>query len=347
MTQTQHLEQRITEALVTIRREWPAMMPVGAPSKAPGGGAKSALITADDDADTGHDIDAMSRLVSARREVANELAVWCKTVIEDANVTAPPIRCDRVEREPATLTWPKRGPVPIEQTCRVCRCGRTTPLIDGHLHWLDGGDVPDMCTFLERWTKWLSGHAEAEDAADRIAGCASGCEARELVKSHSCDGLVHKVERHTPPPIADRAPLARRLIGRCTEQVERDDESIRPCAGRVFAYPEGDGIDVDGHDVDDPWATCERCGSRAVVSVWQRWMFPEVAQEMTDSRLRDRVLSGDEVLNLAHKEFGKPAKRAALWHWVSRGQLAPIDRDKKPHTFRLGDVVDFLAAKAG
>ena len=47
MTETQHIEDRITQALVTIRREWPALR-LGPPSSSPGGGAKSARITADD-----------------------------------------------------------------------------------------------------------------------------------------------------------------------------------------------------------------------------------------------------------------------------------------------------------
>ena len=51
LTESQHIEQRITQALVTIRREWDAMMPTGAPGKRPGGGAKSTLITAADDDD--------------------------------------------------------------------------------------------------------------------------------------------------------------------------------------------------------------------------------------------------------------------------------------------------------
>ena len=184
MTETQHLEDRITQALVTIRREWPAMMPVGASGSRPGGGAKSTLITADDDDDTGHDIDRHTRLVSLRREVTTELAQWCRLVIEDRPVTATSV---------------------------------------------DGSDVPGMCVFLERHAQWLSGHRDAEDAADRIAGCAPDCEAHDLVASHSCTGLVHAVRKHTPPPIVDQARKPRpRHNGTCPLlwEAETDDGGI-------------------------------------------------------------------------------------------------------------------------
>src|SRR5699024_12485264 len=67
MTDSQILEQRITDALVTIRREWPHMMPRSASGSRPGGGAKSAQITADDDADTGIDSDRTNRPVALPR----------------------------------------------------------------------------------------------------------------------------------------------------------------------------------------------------------------------------------------------------------------------------------------
>lgn len=86
MTETQALEQRITDALVTIRREWPHMMPVGAPPRSPGGAA-STRITADDHADSGADIDPATRLVSLRREVVDCLNGWSRVVMEDRPVT--------------------------------------------------------------------------------------------------------------------------------------------------------------------------------------------------------------------------------------------------------------------
>lgn len=286
-TQTQHLEQRITQALVTIRRDHPLVLPTRPSGSAVGGvRGRAALIKHDDRSERSDDIDALTRRIDASHHVTVMVNGWVRLAAEDFDVTA------------------------------------TLP---------NGFDVPDMCTFLLRWAQRCSWHPAAEDMAAEL------------------DDLVQVIREFVPDLIEDEADyrpvLTRRLIGRCTEQIEGEDEVIGTCAGRVFAYPDGDG--GADHDSDDPWATCERCGSRAVVSVWQRWMFPEVAKEAEVAKMRDRVLTVAEVLTLAHKEFGKPATKQALWHWVSRGQLKPIDPSTKPHTFRLGDVVDLLAEKVG
>lgn len=288
-TETQALEQRITDALVTIRRDHPLLLPTRPSGARLGNKGKAALIKHADSDERGDDIDALTRRIDASHHVTVMVNGWVRLAAEDFSIT------------------------------------ETLP---------DGFDVVAMCSFLERWAQRCSWHAAAEDMAGELEGLVASI--REFVPD-----LV-RLEDYRPQP-------TRRLIGRCTEEIEHEDGAIRPCAGRVFAYPDGDGTDTDDHDVDDPWAICERCGSKAVVSVWQKWMFPEVAEQSSDAveKMRDRVLSVEEVLNLAHREFGKPAKRQALWHWVSRGQLEPIDRDRKPHTFRLGDVVDFLAAKVG
>lgn len=195
----------------------------------------------------------------------------------------------------------------------------------------NGFDVEDMCVFLERWSRWASGHEAAQDMAAELD--AASAAIREFVPPAM-----------EPSEYLRTKPAERMTIGRCTEEIEHEDGSLKACAGRVQAYPQGDGV-PDEHNPDDPWATCERCGSRAVVSVWLQWMFPEVAAETAG--LRDRVLTVDEVISLAKREFGRPVSRQAVWQWVSRGLLEPVDRSTKPHVFRLGDVVDVLAAKAG
>lgn len=86
LTETQHLEDRITQALVTIRREWDAMMPTG-PSAVRYGVGRAAQITAPDHADTGADIDAVTRLVSLRRSAVDTLNGWSRLVMEDRPVT--------------------------------------------------------------------------------------------------------------------------------------------------------------------------------------------------------------------------------------------------------------------
>lgn len=292
VSETQQLEDRITKALVTIRRDHPLVLPTRPSGSALSGvRGRAALIKHADMDERGDDIDALTRRIDTSHHITIMLNGWVRLVAEDFDVTA------------------------------------TLP---------NGADVEQMCDFLIRWAERMSEHEAALDMAEEVEGLVA------RIREHVPE-LILRDEDYRPQPV-------RRLIGRCTEEVERSDETMCPCQGRVFAYPDGDGL-ADDHDVDDPWAICERCGSRAVVSVWQRWMFPEVAAEVDGvevaAKMRDRVLTGDEVLNLAHREFGKPAKRAALWHWVSRGQLTPIDPNTKPHTFRLGDVVDFLAAKVG
>ena len=289
LTDTQVLEQRITEALVTIRRDHALLLPTKPTGSMPGLKRSASLIKHADDAERSDDIDGLTRRIDSSHHVTHVINAWVRLVLTDAHVT------------------------------------ETAP---------DGFSVPSMCTFLERWARWVSGHEAAEDMADELEGLVA------LIRQYVPELLRH--EDYHPQPI-------RRLIGRCTEEIEHEDETISPCAGRVFAYPDGDGTEMDEHNADNPWATCERCGSRAVVSVWQQWMFPEVAEQTSDvmEKMRDRVLTVEEVLNLAHREFGKPTSKQALWHWVSRGQIAPINPNTKPHTFRLGDVIDLLAAKVG
>ena len=127
LTETQIIEDRIARACVTIREAWPHMLPTGVPGKRPGGGARSVGIVQRPESeadyhDTGeHDVDAMTRIASLRREVVEELAQWCRLIIEDRPVTATKV---------------------------------------------DGSDVQQMCEFVERHAQWLSGHRDAEEAAE-------------------------------------------------------------------------------------------------------------------------------------------------------------------------------------
>lgn len=154
MTETQHLEDRITQALVTIRREWPALR-LGPPSSSPGGGAKSAQITADDHkrgewhvlGDNVVDVDAMTRCSALRRTVTDVLNGWSRVVMEDR---------------------------PVEHALP------------------DGRSAESMCIFLERHAQWMSGHEAAEDMADEVEGLAKGVtrftqpQRREWINLGSC-----------------------------------------------------------------------------------------------------------------------------------------------------------------
>lgn len=148
------IEQRITEALVTIRKEWPALR-LGPPSSSPGGGAKSAQITADDHkrgewhvlGDSVVDVDAMTRCSALRRTVTDVLNSWSRVVMEDR---------------------------PVEEALP------------------DGRSAVSMCIFLERHAQWMSGHEAAEDMAEEVAGLAQGVtrftqpQRREWINLGSC-----------------------------------------------------------------------------------------------------------------------------------------------------------------
>ena len=295
MTETQHLEDRITQALVTIRREWPAMMPVGASGSRPGGGAKSTLITADDDDDTGHDIDRHTRLVSVRREVTTELAQWCRLVIDDRPVTATSV---------------------------------------------DGSDVPGMCVFLERHAQWLSGHRDAEEAADRIAGCGPDCEAANLVASHSCAGIVHAVTRHALPPIVDRArPPRPRHIGTCPLEWEAQDDDgnleMRECGGDVRAFPTPFTDPTREEQIKQPLPTCDRCGTAADVAWWYREMYGDHGLS--------HLVTVDELITVIAVRLEYVATRDQIRQWKHRGKIAGVDKDSKGRTlYRHDDVIDAI-----
>ena len=142
LTESQHLEQRITQALVTIRREWDAMMPKGPAAARPsmGGSGTAAGIVGDssapwlddlgrphwrtDHARGGGDVDPTTRLLSLRREVAEVLNGWCRVVIED---------------RPVTKALPS-----------------------------DGMDAIVLAVFLERHASWMAEHEAALDCADEV-----------------------------------------------------------------------------------------------------------------------------------------------------------------------------------
>lgn len=296
MTDSQILEQRITEALVTIRREWGHMLPTGAPGRSPGG-AKSNLITADDHDDTGVDIDRQTRLVSLRREITTELAQWCRLVIDDRPVTATAV---------------------------------------------DGSSVPAMCTFLERHAQWLSGHADADDAADRIAGCTHDCEARALVASHSCRGLVHAVRRHTPPPVVDKARKPRpHHIGACPMEWEAEDEDgraiIRECGGRVLAHPAPFNDPTREEQIKQPLPTCDKCGTDAHIDWWYREMYGKHGMS--------NLVTADELVAVIAARLDYVPTRDQIRQWKHRGKIEGAGKDSKGRTlYRHDDVVEAIEA---
>ena len=161
MTDSQILEQRITDALVTIRREWAHMMPTG-PAPIRYGVGRAAGIVGDnsppkwrsdgtpwwpaDNVDT-NDVDGTTALVSLRRSVTDSLNSWSRIVMEDR---------------------------PVEKALP------------------DGLSAVSMCAFLERHAQWMSGHGAAEDMAVEVEGLAGKVKAvtqpqrREWINLGSC-----------------------------------------------------------------------------------------------------------------------------------------------------------------
>lgn len=85
-TEAQAIEERLLEALTTIRACWGAMLPKAAPVQRIGGGSRSTRITLADDDSRGGDIDPTTRLVSLRREAMDLLNSWSRVVMEDRPV---------------------------------------------------------------------------------------------------------------------------------------------------------------------------------------------------------------------------------------------------------------------
>lgn len=161
MTDTQILEQRITEALVTIRREWGHMLPTG-PAPIRYGVGRAAGIVGDNspprrrvdgvpywpaDHVDAHDVDGTTAIVSLRRSVTDSLNSWSRIVMEDR---------------------------PVEKALP------------------DGLSALSMCHFLERHAQWMSGHGAAEDMAEEVEGLARSVKAitqperREWINLGSC-----------------------------------------------------------------------------------------------------------------------------------------------------------------
>lgn len=132
MTEAQQLEQRLTKALTAIRAHWPALIPSRPSSGQPGGGDRTALITADDHRKDGrwhvlgdghNDVDPTTRLATIKRTTIDVLNGWCRVIMEDR---------------------------PVEEALP------------------DGRSVDSMSRFLATHAQWMSGHEAAHDMADEV-----------------------------------------------------------------------------------------------------------------------------------------------------------------------------------
>ena len=157
----------------------------------------------------------------------------------------------------------------------------------------DGSSVPSMAVFLERHAQWLSGHDAADDCADELGKVAS------------------KVTAITNPTRKEWISL-----GSCPVECEFDPaKGIEVCGGQVRAWPKAE--DREGETM----AKCQRCGTDAVASWWERQMFtdPELRQWLTDA----------ELVPFLHSTFGIVVKEATIRQWVARDVLKPSGKDDK------------------
>lgn len=171
MTDSQILEQRITDALATIRREWDHMLPVG-PAPIRYGIGRQAQIMADDHADTGADIDAGTRLVSLRREVCDCLNGWSHVVMEDRPVTkalpdglSVPSMADFLQRHAQWMSGHDAAPDmadEVEALAQKVIWHVAPPAKD----WLVLGDCPFV---VEDW--FCHGQVRWYDDPDRLPAC--------------------------------------------------------------------------------------------------------------------------------------------------------------------------------
>lgn len=193
----------------------------------------------------------------------------------------------------------------------------------------------DMAAFIERHAQWLSGHQDATDARDELQ-----TRATELTTLQP-PRMTHDEYLRTARP-------ERWFIGRCplapdTNNAQPQPEPTEPeppCDGRVYAYPDDTTTEerhINSYDRRrDPWAVCDRCGTRGVTTWWERTVFnTETA----------RVIGVDDIIRIAATQFGRHISKQAVWQWVSRGKLTPVDRNQKPHQFNLTDVIDTLTAR--
>lgn len=96
-------------------------------------------------------------------------------------------------------------------------------------------------------------------------------------------------------------------LGSCPLEVEFDPErGPEVCGGQVRAIPQpGD----DG----DTWATCQKCGERAVIQWWESAMF--------DDPETKALMTSEDVAAFAHRHYQRTVKAATVRQWVARGIL--------------------------
>lgn len=155
---------------------------------------------------------------------------------------------------------------------------------DLHTEHLSGTDVRAMCDLLRRHADWLSEHEAAADVVAELEGSAR--DLTGIAAPHRKDWMS---------------------LGICPLFVERDGEPVG-CTGTIRAYPDC-----------DPY--CDGCGTKAVVTWWERMQFP-------DAEL-SRLLTAPELVLFVHKQFGRVIVEATIRQWVRQNVIAKAGTDDK------------------
>ena len=173
---------------------------------------------------------------------------------------------------------------------------------------VDAADVRGLAKFLDTWAEHLArgNPLEAEACARYLSEHASKLKGMAL------------------PDRRDWMPL-----GTCPLEAMVDpagDPAV--CGGQVRAYPERD-------------PQCQKCGTTAVASWWERVMFPDV--ELSE------MVTADELVLVLHRAFGgSPVKPSTIRQWIKREVIVPSGKDDKGRTlFSRSAVVYAVSRRTG
>lgn len=166
-----------------------------------------------------------------------------------------------------------------------------------------GTDALGLCTLIERHAAWFSGHEAAQDAVDELHGWAG------------------RVRAAAVPQRREWMPL-----GKCPLEAYVDPAGDpTACGGQVRAYP--------GRDPQ-----CQKCGTEAVASWWERVMFP-------DAELSEMV-TADELVLVLHRAFGgSPVKPSTIRQWIKRGVIESSGNDDKGRTLFSRSAVVYAVSR--
>ena len=168
---------------------------------------------------------------------------------------------------------------------------------------VDANDVRGLARFLDTWAEHLArGNAlEAEACARDLTE--HGAKLRGMALPERREWMS---------------------LGTCPLEVDVEGGK-QSCGGQVRAYPSRD-------------PQCQRCGTEAVASWWERVMFPDVETA--------EMVTADELVLVLHRAFGgAPVKPSTIRQWIKRQVIVPSGRDDKGRTLFSRSAVVYAVAR--